>query len=245
MCNFGKFRCKGTHIVFHNINRLYCKLDEVRFHLNASDIDAICFAETFLKESHFNHELLVPGFKFLRQDRTMCGGGGFMLYYKDCLNVVHRTDISCNLQQFTESIWVEIVYPHSKNVLLGFIYRSPSESVSEWYDPFETMIIRARETSLHTIILGDFVIDLLRESGSQHLCDLMSSYGMEQLVDKPTRITDTSRTLIDHIYVSNSSYVSEVCISSLSLSDHFPVGLTWKKGNSTPPGGHKQIHYSP
>ena len=44
------------------------------------------------------------------------------------------------------------------------------------------------------------------------------------------RVTETSITLIDHIYVSNESNVSEKIVSKINISDHYPTGLTWKLG---------------
>ena len=57
-----------------------------------------------------------------------------------------------------------------------------------------------------------------------HLC-------FNQLINEPTRITSTTSTTIDHIYVTNKQYVRDVAIFKISLSDHFAVGLCWKNGN--------------
>ena len=59
-----------------------------------------------------------------------------------------------------------------------------------------------RLESKEIILLGDFNMDLLQpyESWLQTL----ENYRLYQLISTPTRVTATSKTLIDHIYVSNN-----------------------------------------
>ena len=38
-----------------------------------------------------------------------------------------------------------------------------------------------------------------------------------------------SKTLIDHIYVSNLSNITEYSVPCYAISDHYPVCVTWKK----------------
>ena len=53
--------------------------------------------------------------------------------------------------------------------------------------------------------------------------DMLHSLSCKLLVDKPTRITKHSNTLIDHIYTNDvkSSIVSGIIIDD--LSDHLPI----------------------
>ena len=56
----------------------------------------------------------------------------------------------------------------------------------------------------------------------------MSANNLTQLVEKPTRVTSTSSTTIDHIYTHRPAIITNIQILSLSISDHFPVCFTWK-----------------
>jgi hypothetical protein len=75
--------------------------------------------------------------------------------------------------------------------------------------------------------MGDFNVDILKYkscSFASNLIDLLFSLGLIQIVNKPTRCTDHSATLIDHIYTNNvnmSEISSYIFVSH--LSDHFPV----------------------
>ena len=50
--------------------------------------------------------------------------------------------------------------------------------------------------------LADFNIDLLKPHSSED--SIITLLGLTQLVELPTRITQTSATLIDHIYIQTT-----------------------------------------
>ena len=52
--------------------------------------------------------------------------------------------------------------------------------------------------------------------------------GFQQLIKQPTRVTKKSSSIIDHIYSNRDDRICEISISSLTLSDHFPVCVTRK-----------------
>ena len=56
----------------------------------------------------------------------------------------------------------------------------------------------------------------------------MDSLNFTQLVKGPTRITDRTATLIDHVFTNKPENITEINIPSYALSDHFPVAITRK-----------------
>ena len=76
-------------------------------------------------------------------------------------------------------------------------------------------------------VCGDFNIDLLKNYehvGSTTFIDAMYSIGLYPLIDKPSRITQYSATLIDNIFFTNE--LTNQIISSLlinDISDHLPI----------------------
>ena len=56
-----------------------------------------------------------------------------------------------------------------------------------------------------------------------------SMYNFTQLIQECTRITNNSKSLIDHIYVNNEQHVKEINVPKMVISDHFAVCMTWKK----------------
>ena len=49
------------------------------------------------------------------------------------------------------------------------------------------------------------------------------NFGLDHMITSPTRITPHSSTLIDHIYTSDTSIVSNILVPVTGISDHFQV----------------------
>ena len=113
---------------------------------------------------------------------------------------------------------------------MGCTYRKPSASV-DWWGYFENILTFVQDKYNHCdlIVLGDFNEDLL-DSRVHHLNDLIVGHGLTQLVDKPTRITPTSKTLLDPVIVNNVSLIQSCDILDPLLSDHCYIKLilNWK-----------------
>ena len=50
-----------------------------------------------------------------------------------------------------------------------------------------------------------------------------TSLGLTQLVNEPTRETNASQTIIDHIYKNTEENIQRVHVERLCLSDHYAV----------------------
>ncbi len=74
--------------------------------------------------------------------------------------------------------------------------------------------------------MGDLNIDLLKYESNQlaqDYVDLIFSYGLLQVITKPTRLPNTSATLIDHVITAPKSNSCNTAILTSRLSDHFPI----------------------
>ena len=73
--------------------------------------------------------------------------------------------------------------------------------------------------------MGDFNIDLLNYE-SHHLTEeyinTMNSLSFQPMITKPTRITDYSATLIDHIFFNSLEYYTVSGNIIYDISDHLP-----------------------
>ena len=83
-----------------------------------------------------------------------------------------------------------------------------------------------RPQSFRNLVLcGDFNIDP-QHSQNESLVHLQTDF---QLVDEPTRTTNSSSTTIDLVFLSNSSsLISCDVLAPLATSDHFSVQVTLK-----------------
>ena len=128
-----------------------------------------------------------------------------------------------------ECIWLE-VRPHAKKkTLVGFLYRN-GKSSDDWYENFHDMMIKINSLSCHTVLLGDFNINLL--APQLEWTASVQTLGLKQMITEPTRIqkyssakkkkTWITSTLIDHIY-TNTEMISSASTSNVSISDHKPI----------------------
>ena len=106
------------------------------------------------------------------------------------------------------------------------MYRPPN-ALSEWIDLFEQEVSIAQTTGLEIILMGDFNIDY-KSYINRKWFNMVQLFDRSQLVSQPTRITEISATIIDHVYTNRPENVTEFFISHFSISDHFPVCFTRK-----------------
>ena len=90
-------------------------------------------------------------------------------------------------------------------------------------------------------LMGDFNRDLMQGNIKQSWLEYMESFGLHQIVNMPTRVTDQSATLIDHIYSNTYANVLTSVVPKLGLSDHFPVFVSRKTNGASDV---KNTHYT-
>ena len=81
-------------------------------------------------------------------------------------------------------------------------------------------------------MVGDFNIDLLQDNNNRDkLIDSTVQLGFIQQVTLPTRVTDTSKSLIDHVYTKSKNTIATDVIAS-DISDHFLTLTTYSNNSS-------------
>ena len=88
--------------------------------------------------------------------------------------------------------------------------------------------ILKQEKSKNICIAGDFNLDLLKEQTHAPTSEFLSnfiSYSFAPVVQVPTRITDTTSTAIDNIFINCSEYLYKSAVVISDISDHLPIAL--------------------
>ena len=161
-------------------------------------------------------------------------GGVAILIHKGIGTVKIRTDLKfrkaceCHECQF-ENEWVEILL-NGESLIIGTIYRHPNGNTHHFVDQLNTTMSKLPRDKI-CIMAGDININLLHYDDShvnEYITQLLS-YGFLPRITLPTRITDSTQTLIDHIFVRIPIKDSERSLISgnlyADLSDHLPVFL--------------------
>ena len=119
------FQCK---ILYHNVQSLKHKLEEIKIKTREEKFDIISCVETWLDASHQNREIAMEGYKVIRKDRShMPNRGGICIYINkslkmNLLNVPDHNTCAC------ENLWITVTNEKSKKCVIGLIYRSPSNT---------------------------------------------------------------------------------------------------------------------
>ena len=214
----------------------------------------VCLSETWLDDSHTKGFLNIKGYKFVRKDRSnniklkygKNRGGGVAIIYRDDLHFEECKQLNT---PDNEMLWVKGKL-NGRNHLIGAAYRPQFlDMIGAESEAFENLLESANSISRNIIIMGDLNIDLLRKNKEKdRLDEMMKIHGYKQLVDTPTRSSEKSESLIDHVWVSK-----ECCYSDSGtiegISDHAGTYLSLQKEVEElapkPKYGRSYKHYSP
>ena len=235
------FASKGLHICHLNVHYLYPKLDEIKILLHEqNNLDIFCVGETFLNDQYSDSELTIQNYNFIRKDQQS-HGGGLIIYYKTNLACIHRVDLESNN---VEMLWLEIRNNRQRPFLLCYVYRPPS-ATSDWTDQVEQSLDEANTENKEIILLGDLNFNILNKTGHvKAWLQKTENLNFSQLVLSPSRVTDSSETIIDHVYSNVPDNIVSVSVPHYSISDHYPVCVTRKLSSSFDRGPvHKFINY--
>ena len=229
---------EGLRIGHLNINSARNKLDDVSSILYNSNkpFHVFGFTESRLTNVIHDDDITIPGYTPFRKDPARPNDTGILVYINNSLTVKRLHDLE---NYGIEAVWLEVKLKNYKPIQIGFVYRNPKEHV-DWFDPFSAMMDAASLDATEIILLGDFNINLLKSN--DRWLKRLATYRLTQIVDKPTRLQ--AQTLLDHIYVTETRNILELCVPIIGCSDHLPTCITWnKKGITIPKTAHKKITY--
>ena len=67
-----------------------------------------------------------------------------------------------------------------------------------------------------------------RLSFPKHYKEFCSMHGLKQIITTPTRVTEKTSTLLDHILTNSGDRISQSGVLPIGLSDHMPIYCTRK-----------------
>ena len=91
------------------------------------------------------------------------------------------------------------------------------------FDSFEIFLKKCDVESKELLIIGDINCNILkspRDTNTNKLMFLKALYNLEQLIKEPTRVTNTSSSLIDLILTNHPNNISNSGLNYLGISDH-------------------------
>ena len=220
-------------------DKLRCKLykkDESRlslFHLNVKSIPKhYDEMDLYLKSLEFKFSFIglteiwlnidkekfydLNGYTSVSRYRKDRKGGGVSLHILQ--GIALRNDLDYCDSEMETTVFIEIdksIFNTGASIVIGVIYRMANSSVDVLNDRISD-------------ILGDLNIDLLKADdlrATGELLDVLYCCNVFPLITKPTRVTSTTATLIDHILTNtlDDDMMHIQGILCTSISDHYAV----------------------
>ena len=237
-----------------NVQTLTNKISHLRENINFYEkFDALLFNETNCIVKNLPNgmdDILLNNFHkpIVRNPARSSGrGGGLVIYLNKRIceeddiqefDPYSEPDNNCGEFQF---IKLKNCKGHRKTVIVGNVYRSPApsnkpESFNKLFDKILQKLNTNRYANKIKYIAGDFNQDLIKydsDDDCQNLIDNAHNNGFVQIVSRPTRITENSATLIDHVYTNDINSALSCNILTLDLSDHLATHTRITLGSTT------------
>lgn len=207
-----------------NVRSLVRHFTEVAYFINQEEIDVFCLTETWLTDGVDSDSLHIPGYKFYRADRRgNRRGGGAAVYVSNRHNFLITPIDSCSNTAYADSLWLKLK-TNKRTLAVGVVYR-PDGNITNFIDSLDDTLSSIIPVVDDVILTGDMNIDLFKLNNPLSKC--LKSYSFTQVIDEATRITATSETLIDPIFVSDSALVlSHGTLDADLVADHRLVFCT-------------------
>ena len=225
---------KGITLASLNIHSVSSKVDDISVLLHNGNGDMLAPQETFLDSNTPTAYLDVDKYTCHRLDRNRQqgkqSGGGLLFYTHNKYDFEPVDDWSISNKDL-EIMWVKLSLTETRPTYIANAYRPPDGDVPEAIRIFDEQITNIQSMGMvDIVVLGDINIDLLTPTNkSRQLKQVMNSNLMSQMIQVPTRITNTTRSLIDHAWVSNVDFYSTCGALDMGLSDHHLVYITRRR----------------
>ena len=192
-------RHSGLKIGCLNIRGLLNKIDEMRTIVTECNFDVMGICETFLDDTIADNEICIEGYTIVKKNRNR-HGGGVILYIKEGIQYTEITNLAGSE---VEGVWANIQCD-KQHLALGVMYRPPSSNnayLKSMLDQIDNVFSYNENIILMCDLNYDYKLDESLSSNPLHQIEIL--YGMRQLINSPTRVTLTTSTLIDVIFLPN------------------------------------------
>ena len=112
--------------------------------------------------------------------------------------------------------------------LLRTVYRPPDAPISFLEDLTKT-VVESLLQGVTIVLLGDLNSDVPgNRPDGRALNDFCLCFNLAQMVKSPTRVTETSKSIIDIVLTTNESIISSCDVKVCVISDHNLVCMSMK-----------------
>ena len=203
-----------------NAQSLLAHKDELESLAHDIDTDVLCISETWLFPRTPDVHVNISDFTVFRHDKGR--GGGVCIYVRNTLTA-NTIDIAITKPDGIEDIWITVQCRKLPSIIVACVYRhpkAPTQTYDYLLEVFSLMYLRNKSF----YILGDLNDDMF--SKSNKIGSILRDAKLFQVINKPTRITQTSSTLIDLIITNNLDMIIDSDVLPCEIADHELISIT-------------------
>ena len=136
-------------------------------------------------------------------------GGGIGFFVKNGASYKSSADLTI-FDNYSESVFIEIynsMFDSDRNILIAVVYRHPNTDIKVFIDVMKEFLENVQSEIKGLYLVGDYNINLLNvdyHSLTADFNDTIYNNDLVPLITRPTRVTETSATLIDNIFTNKS-----------------------------------------
>ena len=173
--------------------------------------------------------LNLPGYHpFIQNHRHRFGGGGVGFYISEHLHYSVIDDMNIMEEKLFESLFVSVDI-NGKDVICGTIYRKSQNTGHDFFiTNIKRVLKKCEKMNKSTVVMGDLNYDLLDTDNIHVNCcvDTFFENGFYPLINIPTRITDTTATVLDHLWTNIVETPIKSAVLVDQIADHLPVYMS-------------------
>lgn len=192
-------------------------IDLLKVSLGETNSPIVLLSETHLTEEISDECVSIDSYKMYRTDSTSRHTGGVVIYIKNEITVVDAERIIEHMN--TWLIAVKIKHQNF-SATIACVYHSPNSCHRTFVERLNAWLQEKVEADEKILLFGDMNIDWLTNSANKNrLHNSINDNGLTQMIDKFTRITDESNTLVDYC-ITNMNNLRVEIKPELNISDH-------------------------
>ena len=130
-----------------------------------------------------------------------------------------RPDLCFENKKCAECLFVEVIRPKEKNIVLGVVYRSPKVNFRDFISNLDSFMAQLSSENKVCYVMADWNLDLMKRS-------------FVSLITRPTRITSNTATPIDNIFTNDIDNCAASGLFVTDISDHLPIFCLSSKSQS-------------
>ena len=212
-----------------NCQSISSKFDDIlilveKVYQRNQNIDILCIQESWLGEHSHYSQYNIDGYDMYYQSSVCSSHTGLIIYVRSEYQVKQLN--LRNSSVLWESLFLEVTLADGKKIIIGDIYRAPREEVNiitTFIVELSHILTLLNRMKLSVYLCGDYNINLLKmheKNSYEEFFETMLVHSYLPNITLPTRLTDTSNTLIDNVFANSAKFEAVSGILINNISDH-------------------------